>query len=607
MGRLHSAVGPSAALSFSAWLLTACLSASLAHAEAFKLRVVDDQGQGVQRFQVYVQNERRNAWIPGVEGFTVLEVNPQPASSIKSVSLAVRADGYASACSQHRGEELEKLLDGKAVVTLSKGAQVELNLQLFEGVTLPIAFPPDVDFDSWASYVQTIRPLVSVTRALSPLVVSRAAANRAESGPATFKMHPSDSGNYSFRLAPNTERIWVGIHCPGVLQYFDAGPFTFADVKDGVLTVDVPKPAALDVRTDLGLDDSGLRKIRSYSLSVQMLTPGGQRRLVASEYSPTPLKAVHLAGLAAATYTISFRTTPNVPETGSAADDAPNPGRYNFEQEVKLQPGKTETVEIRYVPHDPNAFHGNRTAVIRFEGVGGQPAPGREVKIGFVDPHFGSLPVFSGPVPESGEITLTNLTDSRPTGNSRDPYDVTVNKLRVGRFGFSSSETAEHFVFRCPPQAGDVAPDLELKNLADGKSVKLSDFRGKCVLLDFWATWCGPCQPALEKLDGELAKHADEWKEKLVVLPVGIDDESATAKPHFASRGGHHLETYWTGEGGKAGWKAPAVSAFAVAAIPHTLLIDPDGKIVWQGHPMIAEDGKDLETRIRTALKEPAE
>jgi len=93
MRRLHSAVGPSAALSFSAWLLTTCLVAPFTHAEAFKIRVVDEQGQGVQRFQVYVQNEPRNAWIPGVEGFTVLEVNPQSASSIKSVSLAVRADG----------------------------------------------------------------------------------------------------------------------------------------------------------------------------------------------------------------------------------------------------------------------------------------------------------------------------------------------------------------------------------------------------------------------------------------------------------------------------------------------------------------------------------
>ena len=603
MRRLHAAVGPSAALSFSAWLLTACLVAPLAHAEAFKLRVVDDQGQGVQRFQVYIQNEPRNAWIPGVEGFTVLEVNPQPASSIKSVSLAVRADGYASVCGQYQGEELQKLLDGKAVVTLSKGTDVELKLQLPEGVVLPKDFVPDVYFDSWSSRVRSLRPMFSLNRLLLPRAASRSDALRAETGLSIFKLQALDSDRLSFRLASDSAPIWVGIHCLGVLQYFDAGPFSPADVKDGILTVDVPKPATLDVNTDLGLDDSVLRKIRSYSLSVQMLQPGNPRRLVASEYSATPPKAVHLTDLPAATYTVSFRTTPNITGPTSAADDGPNPGRYTFEQEVKLQAGKTEKVEIRYVPPDLNAFRGNRTAVIHFEGVGGQTAAGREVKIGFADPHFGSLPVFSGPVPKSGEITLTNLTDARPTGNSHDPYDVTVNKLRVGSFGFSGTEGAEHFEFRCPPQAGDLAPDLELRNLADGKSVKLSDFRGKCVLLDFWATWCGPCQPALANLDQEVAEHADDWKDQLVVLPVSIDDEAQTAVPHFASKGWNHLQAYWTGAEGKFGWQAPAADAYAIHSIPTSLLIDRQGKILWRGHPLNVEEGQDLEARIQAAIK----
>ena len=330
---------------------------------------------------------------------------------IQSLALAIRADGFASACAQYRGEELQKLLDGKAVVTLAKGNEVELKLRLPEGVAFPKDFVPEVYFDSWSAHVQSMWPTASLNRTLLS-IASRSAAVRAEMGLSIFKVQVLDSDKLSFRLASDSPPICVGIHCLGALQYFAAGPFTPADVKEGVLTVDVPKPATLDVSTNLGLDDSALRKIAGYSLSIQMLQPGNLRHVVASEYGATPPKAVHLPDLPAATYTVSLRT---IPRTTSAADDGPGPGRYTFEQEVKLQAGQAEKVEIRYVPPDLNAFRGNRTAVIRFAGAGGQTATGRQVSIVFADAHFGSLPVFSGVVPESGEITLANLTDARPT------------------------------------------------------------------------------------------------------------------------------------------------------------------------------------------------
>ncbi len=84
------------------------------------------------------------------------------------------------------------------------------------------------------------------------------------------------------------------------------------------------------------------------------------------------------------------------------------------------------------------------------------------------------------------------------------------------------------------------------------------------MLLDFWASWCGPCQPGIEKLDKEVADHTDEWKDKLVIVPISIDDDAETARPHFANHGWNHLDVYWTGNDENKGWKAPAARAFFV-------------------------------------------
>ena len=67
------------------------------------------------------------------------------------------------------------------------------------------------------------------------------------------------------------------------------------------------------------------------------------------------------------------------------------------------------------------------------------------------------------------------------------------------------------------------APDFALKSL-DGKTVKLSDYKGKVVIIDFWATWCGPCQvmgPVVDAIAGEYAG-------KVKILKLNVDENQAT-------------------------------------------------------------------------------
>lgn len=71
------------------------------------------------------------------------------------------------------------------------------------------------------------------------------------------------------------------------------------------------------------------------------------------------------------------------------------------------------------------------------------------------------------------------------------------------------------------PPAGSVAPDFTLRNLGDGKSIQLSSLRGKAVLINFWATWCGPCKIEMPWLEEMQKKYGPQGFQ---ILGVAMDD-----------------------------------------------------------------------------------
>ncbi len=133
-----------------------------------------------------------------------------------------------------------------------------------------------------------------------------------------------------------------------------------------------------------------------------------------------------------------------------------------------------------------------------------------------------------------------------------------------------------------------LVPDFTL-NDPGGRAVSLSDFRGKVVLLDFWATWCAPCVDAVPELQ-DLSRR---YKNKdLVILSVSLD-RSTTAWKLFIQ----HNAMEWVHVFDDGGSGSPSLR-YGIDAIPTALLIDREGKLLGMAHSTLG-----LDAQIESALR----
>ena len=159
--------------------------------------------------------------------------------------------------------------------------------------------------------------------------------------------------------------------------------------------------------------------------------------------------------------------------------------------------------------------------------------------------------------------------------------------------GCSGSPSSEKETARAPEPARRMeAPEIAGEDVTSGKPIRLSDYRGKVVLVDFWATWCGPCRAAIPH-EIELAKRFQG--RPFAILGVSADNDRDTLRDYAVLRK-LPWPNVFDGPGG------PICRDWAIDSLPTFILVDHEGLI--QAELAGAEHMKTIDTLVEELVKQ---
>jgi len=175
-----------------------------------------------------------------------------------------------------------------------------------------------------------------------------------------------------------------------------------------------------------------------------------------------------------------------------------------------------------------------------------------------------------------------------------------INQVKRNFAGTKSADMADKLLAQVKAQAvankiknslkvGTTFPDFSEKDLA-GKSLSIANYKGKIVMIDFWATWCGPCVGELPNVQAVYKKYHSQGFE---IIGVSLDKDKSALNNFLKKNTTMTWQQFFDGNG----WQNKLSTKYGINSIPATYLLDGEGKI-------IAKDlrGEALEAAVAAAL-----
>ena len=184
--------------------------------------------------------------------------------------------------------------------------------------------------------------------------------------------------------------------------------------------------------------------------------------------------------------------------------------------------------------------------------------------------------------PEEIEKEFKSLLDRFPKHKGiKQGYDDFINQYNVYR--------KKQEIDSNKPGIGKLAPDITMPDV-NGKNISLSSFKGKYVLVDFWASWCGPCRAENPNVVNVYNKYKDK---NFTVLGVSLDKDKDKWKKAIEED-----KLTWNHISDLQFWNSAAVPLYGFNAIPYNVLVDPSGNIIATGLR-----GAELEAKLAEVIK----